>query len=126
MNITYGDAVASYTTYAGNKDFDKTLNIETSAPLNAPDALDSVVMLDNLNDTARKLQFIYKMLIGVGVTIKSGDKELVSFQVTEGMKIQDIEYFKQYPGILRFFIDATFGVFLKNLYPLSSESQKAE
>ena len=66
------------------------------------------------------------MLEGNGVTIKLKDKELTTFQVTEGMTFEDIDLFKQHPAIYRFFVESVFSKFLKNSYPLLSESQEAE
>ena len=66
------------------------------------------------------------MLKGLGVTVKHDNEVLTTFQVTEGMQLSDVEYFKLRPGVFRFVVDAIFGIFLKNLYPLSSSSQKAD
>ena len=125
MDITYNDAVNGFKSYINNKDYEKDLSVSLNGDLHAPDALSSVVMLDNLGDFKRKSEFVRNMLMGVSVTVKHKDEVLVSFLVNEGMQLSDVEYFQKRPGIFRFTIEAVFGIFLKNLYPLSSESQKA-
>ena len=125
MDITYNDAVNGFKSYINNKDYEKDLSVSLNGDLHAPDALSSVVMLDNLGDFRRKSEFVRNMLMGISVTIKHKDEVLVSFLVNEGMQLSDIEYFQKRPGIFRFTVEAVFGIFLKNLYPLSSESQKA-
>lgn len=125
MDITYNDAVNGFKSYINNKDYEKDLSVSLNGDLHAPDALSSVVMLDNLGDFRRKSEFVRDMLMGVSVTIKHKDEVLVSFLVNEGMQLSDVEYFQKRPGIFRFTVEAVFGIFLKNLYPLSSESQKA-
>lgn len=126
MDITYNDAVNGFKSYINNKDYEKDLSISLNGALHAPDALSSVVMLDNLGDFRRKSEFVRDMLMGISVTVKHKDEVLVSFLVNEGMQLSDIEYFQKRPGVFRFTVEAVFGIFLKNLYPLSSESQKAE
>ena len=126
MDITYNDAVNGFKSYINNKDYEKDLSVSLNGDLHAPDALSSVVMLDNLGDFRRKSEFVRDMLMGISVTVKHRDEALVSFLVNEGMQLSDIEYFQQRPGVFRFTVEAVFGIFLKNLYPLSSESQKAE
>lgn len=125
MDITYNDAVNGFKSYINNKDYEKDLSVSLNGDLHAPDALSSVVMLDNLGDFRRKSAFVRDMLMGVSVTVKHKDEVLVSFLVNEGMQLSDIEYFQKRPGVFRFTVEAVFGIFLKNLYPLSSESQKA-
>ena len=125
MDITYNDAVNGFKSYINNKDYEKDLSVSLNGDLHAPDALSSVVMLDNLGDFRRKSEFVRDMLMGISVTVKHKDEVLVSFLVNEGMQLSDIEYFQKRPGIFRFTVEAVFGIFLKNLYPLSSESQKA-
>ena len=125
MDITYNDAVNGFKSYINNKDYEKDLSVSLSGDLHAPDALSSVVMLDNLGDFRRKSEFVRDMLMGISVTVKHKDEVLVSFLVNEGMQLSDIEYFQKRPGVFRFTVEAVFGIFLKNLYPLSSESQKA-
>ena len=126
MDITYNDAVNGFKSYINNKDYEKDLSVSLSGDLHAPDALSSVVMLDNLGDFRRKSEFVRDMLMGISVTVKHKDEVLVSFLVNEGMQLSDIGYFQKRPGVFRFTVEAVFGIFLKNLYPLSSESQKAE
>ena len=125
MDITYNDAVNGFKSYINNKDYEKDLSVCLNGDLHAPDALSSVVMLDNLGDFRRKSEFVRDMLMGISVTVKHKDEVLVSFLVNEGMQLSDIEYFQKRPGVFRFTVEAVFGIFLKNLYPLSSESQKA-
>lgn len=125
MDITYSDAVNGFKAYINNKDYEEDLSVSLNGDLHAPDALSSVVMLDNLGDFRRKSEFVRDMLMGVSVTVKHKDEVLVSFLVNEGMQLSDIEYFQKRPGVFRFTVEAVFGIFLKNLYPLSSESQKA-
>lgn len=125
MDITYNDAVNGFKSYINNKDYEKDLSVSLNGDLHAPDALSSVVMLDNLGDFRRKSEFVRDMLMGISVTIKHKDEVLVSFLVNEGMQLSDVEYFQKRPGVFRFTVEAVFGIFLKNLYPLSSESQKA-
>lgn len=125
MDITYNDAVNGFKSYINNKDYEKDLRVSLNGDLHAPDALSSVVMLDNLGDFRRKSEFVRDMLMGISVTIKHKDEVLVSFLVNEGMQLSDVEYFQKRPGVFRFTVEAVFGIFLKNLYPLSSESQKA-
>ena len=125
MDITYNDAVNGFKSYINNKDYEKDLSVSLNGDLHAPDAISSVVMLDNLGDFKRKSEFVRNMLMGVSVTVKHKDEVLVSFLVNEGMQLSDIEYFQKRPGVFRFTVEAVFGIFLKNLYPLSSESQKA-
>ena len=125
MDITYNDAVNGFKSYINNKDYEKDLSVSLNGDLHAPDALSSVVMLDNLGDFRLKSEFVRDMLMGISVTVKHKDEVLVSFLVNEGMQLSDIEYFQKRPGVFRFTVEAVFGIFLKNLYPLSSESQKA-
>lgn len=125
MEITYNDAVNGIKSYINNKDYEKDLSVGLNGDLRVPDALSSVEMLENLGDFRRKSEFVRDMLMGVSVTIKHKDEVLVSFLVNEGMQFSDIEYFQKRPGVFRFTVEAVFGIFLKNLYPLSSESQKA-
>lgn len=125
MDITYNDAVNGFKSYINNKDYEKDLSVSLNGDLHAPDALSSAVMLDNLGDFRRKSEFVRDMLMGISVTVKHKDEVLVSFLVNEGMHLSDIEYFQKRPGVFRFTVEAVFGIFLKNLYPLSSESQKA-
>ena len=120
MDITYNDAVNGFKSYINNKDYEKDLSVSLNGDLHAPDALSSVVMLDNLGDFKRKSEFVRNMLMGVSVTVKHKDEVLVSFLVNEGMQLSDIEYFQKRPGVFRFTVEAVFGIFLKNLYPLSS------
>ena len=126
MDITYDDAVSGIKSYINSKDYEKDLSVSLNGDLHAPDALSSAVMLDNLGDFRRKSEFVRDMLMGISVTVKHKDEVLVSFLVNEGMQLSDIEYFQKRPGVFRFTVEAVFGIFLKNLYPLSSESQKAE
>ena len=125
MDITYNDAVNGFKSYINNKDYEKDLSVSLNGDLHAPDALSSVVMLDNLGDFRRKSEFVRDMLMGISVTVKHKDEVLVSFLVNEGMQLSDVEYFQKRPGVFRFTVEAVFGIFLKNLYPLSSESKKA-
>lgn len=126
MVVTFKDAVEDITTYVKNRDLEQYLEVHTTSDLRIPDALQSVQMLENPKNLQMKVNFIYSMLKDNGVIIKYKDKELCSFQVNDGMKFEDIEYFIRHPAIYRYFIDAIFGVFLKNSYPLLSESQEAE
>lgn len=125
MTITYNDTVDGIKSYINNKDYEKGLSVDLSGDLHAPDALSSVEMLDDLGNIRRKIEFVRGMLMGVSVTVKHKEEVLVSFLVNEGMQLSDIEYFQKRPGVFRFTVEAVFGIFLKNLYPLSSESQKA-
>lgn len=125
MEITYNDAVDGIKSYLNNKAYEKDLSVVLSGDLHAPDALSSVEMLDDLGNFRRKAEFVRNMLMDVSVTVKHKEDVLVSFIVNEGMQLSDIEYFQQRPGVFRFTVEAVFGIFLKNLYPLSSESQKA-
>ena len=125
MEITYNDAVDGIKSYINNKDYEKGLSVVLSGDLHAPDALSSVEMLDDLGNFRRKTEFVRNMLMDVSVTVKHKEDVLVSFIVNEGMQLSDIEYFQKRPGVFRFTVEAVFGIFLKNLYPLSSESQKA-
>lgn len=126
MKITFNEAVEDIKAYITRKDIEKDLIIETTSDLKIPSALESVQMLEDAKNLQRKVVFIYNMLKENGVSIKCKDKELCSFQVTEGMTFENVETFRRYPAIFRFFIDAIFGVFLKNSYPLLSESQEAD
>lgn len=127
MKITYVDAVSNVNTYILNsKNFEKDLSIETSENLNIPSAIMSVQMLDDVTNLPMKIDFVYTLLKDNGVTIKHKDNVLCTFRVTEGMRFDDIELFKTSPAIYRYFIDAIFGIFLKNSYPLLSESREAE
>ena len=126
MKITYTDAVDNITTYVKRRDLEKNLVIELTTELNIPSALKSVQMLDNAKNLLMKIDFVYSMLKGNGVLIKYEDETLCSFQVTEGMTFDNVEFFAKHPAIYRYFIDAIFGIFLKNSYPLLSESQGAE
>ena len=126
MDITYDDAVNGIKSYINNKDYEKDLSVRLSGDLRAPNPLSSVEMLDDLGNFRRKSDFVRDMLMGVSVTVKHKEEVLVSFLVNEGMQLSDIEYFQKRPGVFRFTVEAVFGIFLKNLYPLSSESQKAE
>lgn len=126
MVINYSDAVANITTFVKSRDIEQDIQIELTSNLNIPPALQSVQMLDNTKNLSMKINFVYSMLLGNGVTIKYKNETLCTFQVTEGMRFDDIEIFAKHPAIYRYFIDAIFGVFLKNSYPLLSESQEAE
>ena len=126
MEITYGDAVDGFTTYFNSKECEKDLRVVTSGSLRAPSALNSVQVLDNLNDYALKTSFIHSMLVGQSVQVFCKDEVLVAFQVTDGMQLDSVEYFRLHPGVFKFVIDALFSVFLKNLYPSSGESLKTD
>ena len=127
MELTYNDAVQNMHTYLNEgRAYDKDLKIELSGELNPPDALLSVQMLDDLDNLMLKAQFVQTMLKGVGLTLRHSDEVLLVTQFTENERLSDITLLKQRPGLLRFIIDAIFSIFLKNSYPLSSESQKAE
>lgn len=126
MEITYQDAVDGLTAFINSKNFERNLSLSISGDLKAPSAIESVKMLEQMDNFEAKLNFVHRMLKGLGVTVKKGDETLVTFQVTEGMRIEDVEYFTKRPGVLKFTVESVFSVFLKNLYPLSSESQKAE
>lgn len=127
MELTYNDAVHNMHAYLNEgRSYDKDLKIELSGELNPPDALLSVQMLDDLDNLMLKAQFVQTMLKGVGLTLKHGDDVLLVVQFTENERLSDIELLKRRPGLFRFIIDAIFSIFLKNSYPLSSESQKAE
>ncbi len=126
MQITYNEAVADMTTYVKNKALEKDLVVEIKSDLKIPPAIESVQMLDDIRNIVKKTIFVHSMLEGNGVTIKLKDKELCTFQVNEGMEFDDIEIFNRHPAIYRFFIESVFSVFLKNSYPLLSESQEAE
>lgn len=127
MELTYNDAVQNMHAYLNEgRSYDKDLKIELSGALNPPDALLSVQMLDDLDNLMLKAQFVQTMLKDVGLTLKHGDEVLLVVQFTENERLSDIALLKQRPGLLRFIIDAVFSIFLKNSYPLSSESQKAE
>lgn len=127
MELTYNDAVQNMHAYLNEgRAYDKDLKIELSGELNPPDALLSVQMLDDLDNLMLKAQFVQTMLKDVGLTLKHGDEVLLVVQFTENERLSDITLLKQRPGLLRFIIDAVFSIFLKNSYPLSSESQKAE
>ena len=125
MEITYQDAVESLTTFFNNKDYEKDLSVNVANAIKAPGALASVQMLDNLTDFPRKAAFVHDMLLDNALTVKYKGEVLVTIQVTSGMQLDDVEYFQKHPGIFRFAVEAVFGVFLKNLYPLSSESREA-
>ena len=126
MQITYNDAVENITTFIKSRDLEKHLIIELTSELNIPSAMKSVQMLDNTKNLLMKIDFVYSMLKGNGVLLKYKEETLCSFQVTEGMTFDNVEFFAKHPAIYRYFIDAIFGVFLKNSYPLLSESQEAE
>lgn len=126
MEITYKDAVAGLTTFINSKNFERELSVSLSGDVHVPGAVASVRMLENMEDFDAKLEFVYLMLKGLSVTIKRNTETLVTFQVTEGMRLGDVEYFTLHPGVLKFLIESVFSVFLKNLYPLSSESREAE
>lgn len=126
MKITYNDAITDFRTYIKNKGMEQYLSVETANNLKIPPALDSVQMLEDTGNIVKKIDFVYYMLQDNSVTIKFKEEELCSFQVNKGMTFNTIEYFNQHPAIYRYFIDAVFGVFLKNSYPLLSESLGAE
>ena len=126
MEITYKEAVDNVRAYINNKDYEKDLSVKIEGDLHAPSALASVQMLDNMNDFAAKASFVHSMLLNDGLIVRHKDKVLVSVQVTEGMQLDDVEFFRLHPGVFQFVVEAVFGIFLKNSYPLSSESQKAD
>ena len=126
MTITNSDAITNFRTYVKHASMEQYLSVETSKELNIPPALNSVQMLEDVSNIIKKIDFVYYMLQDNGVVIKYRGEELCSFQVNKGMTFNDIEYFSQHPAIYRYFIDAVFGVFLKNSYPLLSESLEAE
>lgn len=127
MEITYSDAVQNMHAYLDKgRIFDKELKIEIIGDLTPPSALSSVQMLDDLDNLVLKTQFVNTMLKNTGLILKHKEETLISIQFTENESLTDQPLFKQRPGLLKFVIDAVFSVFLKNSYPLSSESQKAE
>ena len=126
MKLTYDDAISNFTKYIESREQEKFLTVELTKELTIPPALASVQMLDDIRNRSRKIDFVYYMLKDNGVTIKYKEQELCTFQVTEGMTFDSVEYFKLHPAVYRFFIDTVFGVFLKNSYPLLSESLEAE
>lgn len=126
MDITYNDAVNGIKSYLNNQSYEKDLKVSLSGDLVVPGPIESVDMLDDLSNFKHKTEFVRNMLMGVSVTVKHKDETLISFIVNEGMQLTDVEYFQTRPGVFRFMVEAVFGIFLKNLYPLSSESQKAD
>ena len=127
MEISYSDAVQNMHAYLDKgRIFDKELKIEIIGDLTPPSALSSVQMLDDLDNLVLKTQFVNTMLKGTGLVLKHKEETLISIQFTENESLTDQSLFKQRPGLLKFVIDAVFSVFLKNSYPLLSESQEAE
>lgn len=127
MTITYQDSIEAFLKfYKDKKENEKQLSVELSAPLKIPSALESVQMLDDVSNTLNKVMFVYNMLMDNGVVIKHNEEILCSFSVNKGMTFEDVDYFRQHPAIYRFFLDSVFGIFLKNSYPLLSESQEAD
>lgn len=127
MEISYNDAVQNMHAYLDKgRIFDKDLKVEIIGELTPPSALSSVQMLDDLDNLVLKTQFVNTMLKETGLVLKHKEETLISIQFTENESLTDQSLFKQRPGLLKFVIDAVFSVFLKNSYPLSSESQEAE
>ena len=126
MTISYRDTIDAFKSYARRMSYEQELSVDLSSELKIPSALTSVQMLDDVTNVSKKALFVYEMLQNIGVTIKHKDTTVCSFVVNEGMTFEDVECFKTHPAIYRFFLDSVFGVFLKNSYPLLSESQEAE
>ena len=123
MNISYADAVQNMHTYLEQgREYDKDLSIELTKDLNIPSSLECINMLDNLDNTVLKVQFVDKMLKGGGLVLKHKDNTILTAQFTDNESLPELPECKLHPGLLRFIVDAVFSVFLKNSYPLSSES----
>jgi hypothetical protein len=126
MNISYDDAVNNLVTYTKGRSIEKGIDIVIDGDIKAPPALVSLSMLDRKPSIEDKVNFVYGLLLGNHITVKLYGEQLASFTVNEGMSLEAIEVFKVTPAIFSYFIEAVYGVFLKNCYPQLSESQKAE
>ncbi len=130
MIITFEDAVNNLRSYNANKFVEEDITIEVDGDLKAPSAIASVEMLSAKRPSiTQKVNFIYGLLLGTSVSIKLKDKLLASFNVNENMSLEAIDVFRSTPGVFYYFIEAIYGVFLKNCYPQlndSLQSQKVE
>ena len=123
MILTFEDAVNNLRSYNANKFVEEDITIEVDGDLKAPSAIASVEMLSAKRPSiTQKVNFIYGLLLGTKVTIKLKDSLIASFNVNDNMSLEAIDVFRNTPGIFYYFIEAIYGVFLKNCYPQLNDS----
>lgn len=123
MKLTFDDAVNNLRAYATNKFIEQDIVIEVDGELKAPSAIASVEMLSTKQPTiTRKVNFVYGMLLGTSIRVTVQDKLFASFNVNDNMSLEAIPEFAGTPGVFYYFIEAIYGVFLKNCYPQSNNS----
>jgi hypothetical protein len=126
MNITYNDAVTNLVTYTQGRAMEKGIDILIDGDIKAPPALVSLNMLDRQPSVEEKVNFVYSLIINKHITIKLYNDTIAEFTPNENMSLEAVPIFTANPAIFSYFIEAVYGVFLKNCYPQLSESQKAE
>ena len=123
MILTFEDAVNNLRSYNANKFVEEDITIEVDGDLKAPSAIASVEMLSAKRPSVtQKVNFIYGLLLGTKVTIKLKDRLIASFNVNDNMSLEAIDVLRNTPGIFYYFIEAIYGVFLKNCYPQLNDS----
>ena len=127
MIITHEDALHNLDTYALNRKFEKDIDIEIEGDLNSPGALDAVRILSIRDpDIVTKTNFVYGLLLNTRVTIRLKDETIASFNVNDNMSLEAIDCFQKFPAVMAYFLEAIYGVFLKNCYPQLNESKTTD
>ena len=127
MKITNSDALHNLEAYALNRKFEKEVDIEIEGDLNSPSVIDAMRMLGLRDiDVVPKINFVYGLLLNRQVTIRLKKETIACFNVNDNMSLEAIDCFKKYPAIFSYFLEAVYGVFLKNCYPQLNESDATE
>lgn len=127
MIITHDDALRNLDAYALNRKFEKEVDIEVEGDLNSPSAIEAVRILSIRDiDVVTKTNFVYRLLLNKQVTIRFKGETLACFNINDNMSLEAIECFKKYPALFSYFLEAIYGVFLKNCYPQLNESDATE
>lgn len=127
MKITNSDALHNLEDYALNRRFEKEVDIEIEGELNSPSVIDAMRMLGLRDiDVVPKINFVYGLLLNRQVTIRLKKETIACFNVNDNMSLEAIDCFKKYPAIFSYFLEAVYGVFLKNCYPQLNESDATE
>ena len=127
MHITYTDALHNLDSYALNRKFEKDIDITVEGDFNSPPPLEAVRILSMRDpDVITKTNFVYGLLLNTTVTVRLKGETIACFNVNDNMSLEAIDCFKKYPAVLAYFLEAIYGVFLKNCYPQLNESNATE
>ena len=124
MTITYNDALHNLDAYALNRKFEKDVDIDVEGELNSPSALEAVRIISMRDpDVVTKTNFVYGLLLNTRVTIRLKGETIACFNVNDNMSLEAVDCFQKFPAIMAYFLEAIYGVFLKNCYPQLNESK---